>query len=137
MADILPPAPINELPTSYGWVDWYFKLRTLVNAVNNLSWASVNKSGSNLTDIQTRNHNDLQNTQGGTLTERYHLTAAQQTEATNARSSRGVATTDDLIVDLATKGLVLKDTQGTPHYWRVTISTLGVLTTTDLGTTKP
>lgn len=55
----------------------------------------------------------------------------------SSRTTKGVDTTDDLIVDLATKGLVLKDTQGTPHYWRVTISILGVLTTTDLGTTKP
>lgn len=48
-----------------------------------------------------------------------------------------IDTTEDLIVDLATKGLVLKDTQGTPHYWRVTISNTGALVTTDLGTTKP
>ena len=54
-----------------------------------------------------------------------------------SRITKGVDTTDDIIVDLATKGLVLKDTQGTPHYWRVTVSTTGVLTTTDLGTTKP
>jgi len=54
-----------------------------------------------------------------------------------SRTTKGVDTTDDVVIDLATKGLVLKDTQGTPHYWRVTISTLGVLTTTDLGTTKP
>jgi hypothetical protein len=53
------------------------------------------------------------------------------------RSTTGVDTTDDLIVDLATKGLVLKDTQGTPHYWRVTITTLGALSTADLGTSKP
>lgn len=46
-------------------------------------------------------------------------------------------TTDDLVIDLATKGLVLKDTQTTPHYWRVTISTTGALITTDLGTSKP
>lgn len=54
-----------------------------------------------------------------------------------SRTIKGVDTTDDIVIDLATKGLVLKDTQGTPHYWRVTVSTLGVLTTTDLGTTKP
>jgi hypothetical protein len=53
------------------------------------------------------------------------------------RSTTGIDTTDDLIVDLATKGLVLKDAAGTPHYWRVTVSTLGVLVITDLGTTKP
>lgn len=130
-------------------------------------WSNINFAGSNLSDLATRAHNSLQSMQGGTTgeyyhltaaqyaalgsgthnslssiqgggaTERYHLTAAQHTETTNARSSRGVDTTDDLIIDLATKGLVLKDTQGTPHYWRVTISTTGSLVTTDLGTTKP
>jgi hypothetical protein len=55
----------------------------------------------------------------------------------SSRTTKGVDTTDDLVIDLATKGLVLKDTQGTPHYWRVTINTSGVLVTTDLGTTKP
>jgi hypothetical protein len=53
------------------------------------------------------------------------------------RSTTGVDTTDDLIVDSATKGLVLKDTQGSPHYWRVTVSNVGALVVTDLGTTKP
>ena len=37
----------------------------------------------------------------------------------------------------ASKGLVLKDTQATPHYWRVTISNVGAIVTTDLGTTPP
>jgi hypothetical protein len=55
----------------------------------------------------------------------------------SSRTTKGVDTTDDIIVDLATKGLVLKDTQGTPHYWRVTIDNTGVLVTADLGTTKP
>jgi hypothetical protein len=54
-----------------------------------------------------------------------------------SRITKGVDTTDDLIVDLATKGLVLKDTQGSPHYWRVTISNLGAIVTADLGTVKP
>jgi hypothetical protein len=40
----------------------------------------------------------------------------------------------DLVIDLATRGLILKDTQGTPHYWRVTVNNSGVLVTTDLGT---
>lgn len=43
----------------------------------------------------------------------------------------------DHISDDATKGLVLKDTQATPHYWRITISNAGVLVITDLGTTMP
>ena len=48
-----------------------------------------------------------------------------------------IVTATDVVVDDATKGLVLKDTQGTPHYWRVSVSALGVLTTTDIGTTAP
>ena len=54
-----------------------------------------------------------------------------------SRTTKGVDTTDYLIVDLATKGLVIKDTAATPHYWLLGVSTLGVLATTDLGTTKP
>lgn len=54
-----------------------------------------------------------------------------------SRTTKGVVTTDDLIVNLATKGLVLKDTQGTPHYWRVTVDNTGTLVVTDLGTSLP
>lgn len=55
----------------------------------------------------------------------------------SSRITKGADTTDDLIIDLATKGLVLKDTQGTPHYWRITINNAGALVISDLGTTKP
>jgi hypothetical protein len=54
-----------------------------------------------------------------------------------SRTTKGVDTTDYIVSDSATNGLVLKDTAGTPHYWRLNVSTLGVITTTDLGTTKP
>lgn len=37
----------------------------------------------------------------------------------------------------ATIGIVLKDTQGSPHYWRVTVSNVGALVVTDVGTTRP
>ena len=47
----------------------------------------------------------------------------------------GVDSSSDVIVDLNTKGLVLKDSAGV--YWRVGVSTLGALTVTSLGTTKP
>lgn len=55
----------------------------------------------------------------------------------SSRTTKGVDTTDDLIVDLATKGLVLKDVADPAHYWRISISELGVLVTTDLGHDKP
>jgi len=55
----------------------------------------------------------------------------------SSRITKGAITTDDLIVNDATKGLVLKDTQGSPHYWRVTVDNTGALVTTDLGTSAP
>ncbi len=49
---------------------------------NAIDWVFVNKTGSNLTDLETRNHNDLQNIQGGQANEYYHLTALQHTNLT-------------------------------------------------------
>jgi len=43
----------------------------------------------------------------------------------------------DIIVDDSAKGLILKDMQATPHYWRFSLNNSGVLVTTDIGTTKP
>ena len=53
----------------------------------------------------------------------------------NSKADR--VSTDHLVFDDATKGVVLKDTQATPHYWRVTVSNVGALIVTDLGTTRP
>jgi len=43
----------------------------------------------------------------------------------------------DIVFTNSSKGIILKDTQATPHYWRVTIDNTGTLVTTDLGTTYP
>lgn len=51
------------------------------------------------------------------------------------RMWQGVDTDDDVITDSTTKGPVMKSPNG--HYWRATISNAGVVTWTDLGTTKP
>jgi len=86
MAIKIPPPPNTE-DTSI-WQDWYIRVK---NSVNNLSesltWTSISKVGSNLTDILTRNHNDLQNIQGGSSTERYHLTSTQATDLTDSGDS--------------------------------------------------
>ena len=143
MASKLPPLPVGVAPGSGYWNDWYEKLRTLINgiATNGLAWSQITSTpttlgGYGITDAYT-------NTATDTLLNAKEATANKNTASGYAglnsvsRSTKGVDSTDDLIIDLATKGLVLKDTAGTPHYWRVSISTLGVLTTTDLGTTKP
>lgn len=43
----------------------------------------------------------------------------------------------DIVFTNSSKGIILKDTQATPHYWRVTIDNTGTLVTTDLGTSYP
>jgi len=129
MSSKLPPMPSGMAPGSSYWNDWYEKLRTLVNGITSaVNWSLITGtpttlSGYGILDGQATSQKDAASGYAG-------LNAS-------SRTTKGVDTTDDIIVDLATKGLVLKDTQGTPHYWRVTVSVLGVLTTTDLGTTKP
>jgi hypothetical protein len=51
------------------------------------------------------------------------------------RMTRGVDTPEDMIVTETLKGVVLTSPDG--HYWRGTVSNLGVVTWADLGTTKP
>jgi len=125
----LPPLPTGVAPGSGYWNDWYEKLRTIINSITSgVAWSLITGTpttlaGYGITDGQSTSQKDSPNGYAG-------LNAS-------SRVTKGIDTQNDLIIDLATKGLVLKDTQATPHYWRVTISTTGVLTTTDLGTTKP
>ena len=77
MAIKLPPPPSpNSDFNDYTWKDWFRQLRNAVVEVGIGAWTALNFTGSNITDILTRNHNDLQNTQGGTSGQKYHLTAA-------------------------------------------------------------
>ena len=50
---------------------------------------------------------------------------------------RVLTLSEDVRVDSAMHGLILKDTQATPHYWRVTVNNVGVLVVTDIGTSLP
>ena len=47
------------------------------------------------------------------------------------------STNSDIVVEDASRGIILKDGGATPHYWRITVSTSGVLSTTDLGISLP
>lgn len=116
MAEILPPAPVGAPLTSYTWADWYRKVRDQINNAGAVAWSTITGkpttvAGFNITDAATLN--------------------------ASSRVEQGTDTTDDLIVDSNITGLVLKDNNATPHYWRVTVSTGGSLVVTDLGTTKP
>lgn len=134
MSTTFPPAPTYAMPIEVDqvtgrqtfsplWLQWFLSVAQY--------FTSLGAGGAAV------DHNALTGLQGGTGGQYYHLSSAGAAAVTGARILKGTKATDDLIVDLATKGLVLKDTQATPHYWRVTVSVLGVLTTTDLGTTAP
>ena len=65
---------LKDLPQAFR--DWLRQLQQQVGsgAGGTIPWANVNKSGSNLNEIVTRNHVDTQNKQGGTTNQFYHLT---------------------------------------------------------------
>ena len=82
MASGLPPPPINDQPGSFTWLEWYRQLRSYISTTGSVPWYVIDFAGSNITDIALRDHNNLQNTQGGTSGEKYHLTAAQYSALT-------------------------------------------------------
>lgn len=142
MANKLPPLPVGVAPGSGYWNDWYEKLRTLINSfMDSIPWSIITGkpttvAGYGITDAYTETEVD-------TLLSAKENTANKNTNngyaGLNAvgRTTQGIDNTDDIIVDTNVKGLVLKDNAGTPHYWRITVTSAGVLTITDLGTTKP
>jgi hypothetical protein len=127
---LIPPQPVGVLPGSGFWNDWIEKIRVVINGIqtNGITWTLISGkpttiAGFGITDPIEYTTN--KNANGG------------YAGLTGARITKGADTQDDIVIDLATKGLVLKDTQGTPHYWRITISNVGAIVITDLGTTKP
>jgi hypothetical protein len=130
MATKLPPLPVGIPPGHSYFNDWYEKMRFILN--NNLivtTWANITGTPTTLA--------------GYGITDSVEFSTNKNNASGYAglnsvsRTTKGVDTTDDLVVDLTTKGLVLKDNAGTPHYWRVTVSAAGALVVTDIGTTKP
>ena len=82
MATGLPPPPINDQPGSFTWLEWYRQLRNYISTNGSVPWYVINFAGSNITDIAIRDHDQLQNIDGGTAGEHYHLTAAQHAALT-------------------------------------------------------
>jgi hypothetical protein len=83
MAIQLPPIPNNPITDTHVWRDWFFKVSQILVQGAQIAWTSLNFTGSNLRDIQTRQHNALQDIQGGDgATQYYHLTQAQYTNLT-------------------------------------------------------
>ena len=79
---ILPPPPVQENEFSSNWRTWLLKVKEQLSNLSTIAWSSLSFTGSNITDIVTRNHNDTSSKQGGTTNEYYHLTSAHHTSLT-------------------------------------------------------
>jgi len=77
MAIQLPPIPNNPITDVFVWRDWFFAVSQLLVQQSSIAWTSIDFTGSNLLNIQTRQHNALQSIQGGIASQYYHLTAAE------------------------------------------------------------
>lgn len=112
---------------------------TLSNlTASRLAQTDGSKIAASVTDLTTyiagtANQVTVTNDGDGTVT----LAAPQNLHTSATPTFAKLTTTDDVIVDDSANGLVLKDAAGTPHYWRLSVSTLGVLSTADLGTSPP
>lgn len=77
----LAPPPPGKDPTQDRWM---YLLWKRISSSGQLLWSYLDFTGSNLTDLATRNHNDLQSIAGGASNDYSHLTAAQLTDLTDA-----------------------------------------------------
>ncbi len=74
MAYNLPPIPNNPITDTLVWRDWFFKVSQVLVQQASIAWTSIDFTGSNIINIQTRQHNALQALDGGGT---YHLSQSQ------------------------------------------------------------
>lgn len=77
---LAPPPPSGN----GGFDRWMYLLWRRLTQTGQILWASLDFTGSNLTDLATRNHADLQNINTTSYT---HLTSTQATDLTDAGDS--------------------------------------------------
>jgi hypothetical protein len=71
----IPPPPTQSEAGSYAWTDWYGQLTLYLNNGNSIPWSVVQKAGSSLGDLATRQHGQLQSLAGSP--DGYHLSFDQ------------------------------------------------------------
>jgi len=79
MAGGLPPPPTRAGAGDFVWIDWYNKLNNYLSTGGSIAWATINKAGSSIADLQQKSHALLTAIQGGIEGERYHLTNTEHT----------------------------------------------------------
>ena len=130
---LAPPPPTKD-PIFDRWVHLLWRRLTQAGQI---LWSTIDTNGSNLTDITTRNHNDLQTIQGGTTSEYYHMTAAEDSEMARQKaviSTAVSASMDDTaatwIVTATGQTMTLPaaSTARIGKIWTVNFSAAGTLT---------
>ncbi len=107
----LAPPPVQDSPGSFAWLEWYRQLRNYITQSGSVPWNIINFAGSNITDIISRSHQNLQALQGGTTSQYYHLTQSKHGEVNNNLNLAGTSGTG-LKVDLTTPTFGWRDLEG-------------------------
>lgn len=105
----ITPVPFGDLKQMpLGYQMWYQRIRDYTNALasNTIPWSQVDKSGSSITDIVSRDHNNLTNIFGGATSDYYHLTGSQQASISTLTTLTSLTTLN------ATHGYVLCNASG-------------------------
>lgn len=90
----VPPPPLTTQDKSV-WASWYISVKDAINRLTtSLKWTLLDFTSSNITDIVSRSHQNLQNLQGGSTTERYHITSTQATAIASFNSPQWTDLTD-------------------------------------------
>lgn len=74
MAIIIPPPPTKAEQNDRVWTDWFVRLQQILSSTSGIAWALVDKTGSALSDIASRNHSELTSVLGPG---NYHVTLAE------------------------------------------------------------
>lgn len=157
MAAGVPPPPLNSPNGSYYWLEWYTNLTNFLNG-QNIPWSDINFTTSNIADIATRDHNSLQNIQGGDASgtstptgNAFHVTGRGYVDATGIGTGfptgwtvSGSAGTYTIVHNLGLSepqlsAIATSNTTGIVVQWIDVSSTTQVVvhTTTPSGSTTP
>lgn len=79
----IPPPPTQDDSFSYLWRAWLYTATQAVQGVTEIPWTALSFTGSNVTDLETRNHADLQNINTATYTHLSSTNAAALTSGNN------------------------------------------------------
>ena len=91
----IPPPPVTSEDKTI-WNNWYVAVKDAINSLRaDLAWANLDFTGSNITDIMSRSHQDLTSLQGGSVGERYHLTSTQATAIASFNATQWTDLTDN------------------------------------------